>query len=136
MYRRSHLTNPTKTIFLWLLVALIGLAGVSAGPVQSSGDGAAANHPYASLPLQAKEATGASRCVVCHASEVEGYSRSTMAHSLRRAGHEPDGSVSAHGTTITMHSSPTGYWQRWENGGDKTEYRIDYVIGSGAHASG
>ena len=59
-----------------------------------------------------------------------------MAHSLRRAGHEPDGSVSAHGTTITMHSSPTGYWQRWENGGDKTEYRIDYVIGSGAHASG
>jgi len=35
-----------------------------------------------------------------------------------------------------MHSSPTGYWQRWENGGDTAHYRIDYVIGSGIHASG
>ncbi|MGA8232362.1 MAG: c-type cytochrome [Candidatus Acidiferrales bacterium] len=59
-----------------------------------------------------------------------------MAHSLRRAGREPDGSVSAHGTTVTIHSSPTGDWQRWENGGDETDYRIDYVIGSGTHASG
>jgi tetratricopeptide (TPR) repeat protein len=35
-----------------------------------------------------------------------------------------------------MHSSPTAYWQRWENGGEKTQYRVDYVIGSGNHASG
>ncbi|MGB6431389.1 MAG: c-type cytochrome [Candidatus Acidiferrales bacterium] len=59
-----------------------------------------------------------------------------MAHSLRRAGQEPDGTVSAQGSTITMHSSPTGYWQHWENGGDRSDYRVDYVIGSGAHASG
>ncbi len=59
-----------------------------------------------------------------------------MAHSLRRAGREPDGSVTAHGSTITMYSSPTGYWQVWENRGDRTEYHVDYVIGSGAHASG
>ena len=37
---------------------------------------------------------------------------------------------------ITMHSSPGGYWQRLESGGDVTNYRIDYVIGSGNHASG
>jgi photosynthetic reaction center cytochrome c subunit len=59
-----------------------------------------------------------------------------MAHALRRAGKEPDGTVSANGSTITMHSSPEGFFQRWENGGDKTEYRVDYVIGSGEHASG
>ncbi len=59
-----------------------------------------------------------------------------MAHALRRAGQEPDGTVSAHGTKITIHSSPTGYWQTWENGGDKTDYRVDYVVGSGEHASG
>jgi photosynthetic reaction center cytochrome c subunit len=59
-----------------------------------------------------------------------------MAHSLRRAGREPDGSVIAHGTTVTIHSSPTGDWQLWENGGDKTDYRVDWVIGSGTHANG
>jgi hypothetical protein len=59
-----------------------------------------------------------------------------MAHSLRRPGQEPDGSVSAHGSKITMHSTPAGYWQRWENGGDQSEYHIDWVVGSGNHASG
>jgi photosynthetic reaction center cytochrome c subunit len=59
-----------------------------------------------------------------------------MAHALRRAGRQPDGVVTAHGSTITMHSSPTGFYQTWENGGDKREYRVDYVIGSGEHASG
>jgi photosynthetic reaction center cytochrome c subunit len=59
-----------------------------------------------------------------------------MAHALRRAGNEPDGTVNANGTKITIHSSPTGYWQTWENAGDRTDYRVDYVIGSGEHASG
>jgi tetratricopeptide (TPR) repeat protein len=125
--------SAAKNACSWLFVTLIVLAGFSLGRGQSASNTAATQTP---LRQQADEATGASRCVVCHASEVEGYSRSAMAHSLRRAGREPDGSVTAHGSTITMHSSPTGYWQRWENGGDKTEYRIDYVIGSGTHASG
>jgi photosynthetic reaction center cytochrome c subunit len=59
-----------------------------------------------------------------------------MAHSLRRPGQEPDGTVTSHGSKITMYSTPTGYWQRWENGGDQSEYRIDWVVGSGNHASG
>jgi hypothetical protein len=82
------------------------------------------------------EATGARRCAVCHAGEVEGYSRSAMAHSLRRAGHEPDGTVNANGAKITMHSLPTGFWQRWQDGSAQADYRVDYVIGSGNHASG
>ena len=59
-----------------------------------------------------------------------------MAHSLRRAGQEPEGTVEANGSKITMHSSPSGYWQHWENAGDSSDYRVDYVIGSGNHASG
>jgi hypothetical protein len=59
-----------------------------------------------------------------------------MAHALRPAGQELDGVVDANGTRISMHSSPTGFWQSWENGGDHTDYRVDYVIGSGEHASG
>jgi tetratricopeptide (TPR) repeat protein len=85
---------------------------------------------------QLREPTGADRCLFCHAAEVRGYSRSAMAHVLRRAGQEPDGIVSGNGTKITIHSSATGYWQSWENGGDKRTYRVDFVIGSGEHASG
>jgi hypothetical protein len=127
--------SARKNACSWLFVTLIVLAGVSLGRGQSASD-TAPKHDTQTPLRQADEPTGASRCVVCHASEVQGYSRSAMAHSLRRAGREPDGSVSAHGTTVTIRSSPTGYWQRWENGGDKTDYRIDYVIGSGTHASG
>ena len=73
---------------------------------------------------------------MCHPSEVEGYARSSMAHALRRAGREPEGTVTAQGSTITMRSTAEGFFQGWENGGDKSEYRVDYVIGSGEHASG
>jgi len=59
-----------------------------------------------------------------------------MAHSLRRAAREPEGFVEAHGSKITMRSSRDGYFQRWESGGETSEYRIDYVIGSGTHAAG
>jgi hypothetical protein len=62
--------------------------------------------------------------MLCHASEVEGYSCSAMAHSPGRASQEPEDTVSAHGSRITMRSSPTGYWQHWENGGDSSDYRI------------
>jgi hypothetical protein len=79
---------------------------------------------------------GASRCQFCHAAEVEGYARSAMAHSLRRAGQEPEGTVETPDAKITMHSSAIGSWQRLESDGDITDYRIDYVIGSGTHASG
>jgi photosynthetic reaction center cytochrome c subunit len=89
----------------------------------------------ADIPLPG-EPTGASRCQVCHASEVEGYARSAMAHSLRRAGEGPEGAVSTSDAKITMFSTPDGYWQRLESAGNKTTYRVDYVIGSGNHANG
>jgi len=91
------------------------------------------SHSASTLPL---EPPGASRCLFCHPSEVKGYGESAMAHSLRRAGKEPDGTVKANGSRITMHLSSTGFWQRWENAGDTTDYHVDWVIGSGSHAQG
>jgi len=89
----------------------------------------------AAIPLPG-EPTGASRCKVCHASEVEGHARSAMAHSLRRAEAEPAGSVTTADTKITMYSTPSGSWQRLESAGNVSTYHIDYVIGSGNHANG
>ena len=120
---------------------LLGALGVLVATVSSgqgqSNNGATAGF-YAQVPAQhvVSEPAGASRCEFCHRSEVEGYARSAMAHSLRRAGHEPEGKSIPPSTKITMYSSPTGYWQRLERGGEVTNYRIDYVIGSGNHASG
>lgn len=85
---------------------------------------------------QLTEPTGASRCQFCHRGEVEGYSQSAMAHSLRRAGPEPDGTLETPDAKITMHSSSARYWQKLQSHGETTDYRIDYVIGSGNHAAG
>ncbi len=115
-----------------VLVALMGI--ISSGRGQSSSSEAHAVSQV-SMPQVVSEPAGAGRCRTCHRVEVEGYARSAMAHSLRRAGHEPDGMVSAANAKITMHSSPTGYWQHWQSGTDVINYRIDYVIGSGNHAS-
>jgi photosynthetic reaction center cytochrome c subunit len=89
----------------------------------------------ATIPLPG-EPTGASRCKVCHAAEVEGYAPSAMAHSLRRAAEEPPGTVITPDVRITMYSTPAGYWQRLESAGTVSTYHVDYVIGSGNHANG
>ena len=136
--RRAHLTLKKQPLLLVLLLSaiLILLIYIPSGLGQSAS-------PDRSMPVGRSvarelpsEPTGSARCVLCHRAEVEGYARSAMAHSLRRAGNEPDGSVNANGTKITAHSSPAGYWQLWENGGDKQDYRVDYVVGSGNHAAG
>src|ERR1035438_4438223 len=125
----------TPPIVIVVPVILLGM--VSSGRGQSSDRNPARPKAGVSRASQlANEPADASRCEFCHHSEVEGYARSAMAHSLRRPGREPDGTVEAPDARITMHSSPTRYWQRLESGGDTTSYRIDYVIGSGNHASG
>jgi len=90
------------------------------------------------LPLSLSFGSSTNPCATCHPREVEGYSRSAMAHSLRRAGGEPEGSL-AHtfsGTNFTVYSKPDGLWQRMEREGDLSDYRVEYVVGSGRHASG
>ena len=116
-----------------LLVVLgIGFSGHG----QSGNRGVAPSEVQDATPETMREPSGASRCQFCHAAEVEGYARSAMAHSLRRAGREAEGTVDTADAKITMHSSASGYWQSLQSAGDETKYRIDYVIGSGNHASG
>ena len=80
----------------------------------------------------------ANPCASCHPKEAEGYSHSAMAHSLRRPAKEPEGSFdhSLSATKFTIYSNATGLWQQMERDGDVSDYRVDYVIGSGRHASG
>jgi photosynthetic reaction center cytochrome c subunit len=125
-----------RTPLLLLVLLAVLLCNVSSGRGQSINVNAVHSKPQIPTLQLLSEPAGASRCQFCHRSEVEGYARSAMAHSLRRAGREPDGTVEASDTKITMYSSPTGYWQRLQSGRDATNYRIDYVIGSGNHASG
>lgn len=119
-----------------LSLAILAFLSDGGSPVQ----GQSLSNPVLDKSPQAirlpVEPLGASRCQVCHSSEVEGYARSAMAHSLRRADQEPNGAVSTRETKIDIHSSPSGYWQRLESAGEIQNYRIDYVIGSGNHASG
>src|SRR5580704_18411720 len=134
--RRSRLTTAISQVSTGLAVMVVSLGIASATQSQSAASTAA---EHSSPPPSQQPATapaGGSRCVTCHPAEVAGYARSAMAHSLRRPAQEPDGIVTAHGSKITMYSAPTGYWQRWENGGDRSEYHIDWVVGSGNHASG
>jgi photosynthetic reaction center cytochrome c subunit len=128
--------NPKYTRRRRLGALGVLVAIVSSGQGQSNNSATA--RFYAPVPAQqiVSEPAGASRCQFCHPSQVEGYARSAMAHSLRRAAQEPVGTVNTPEEKITMYSSPTGYWQRLESGGDVTNHRIDYVIGSGNHASG
>ncbi len=136
-HRLHRYFNATPmTVLLLLFQAVIFLASVTLARAQIAGASPAKPEILPNPLPQLSEPTGADRCIFCHPAEVQGYARSAMAHALRRAGKEPDGTVTAHGTKITMHSSPTGFWQGWENGGDHADYRVDYVIGSGEHASG
>lgn len=76
-------------------------------------------------------------CQVCHPKQVEGYLHYSMAHSLRRPIHEPSGSFqNDFGTSFTTYSNGLGTWQRIENAAEVSNYRIEYVIGSGKHAFG
>ncbi len=125
-----------KRVFSLVLICLTIFLGFASSGKGQSRVATVISDAIVSPPQIARAPAGASRCQFCHAAEVEGYARSAMAHSLRRAATEPDGVVNTPDAKITMHSSPEGYWQRLESGGDVTNYRIGYVIGSGNHASG
>src|SRR5277367_789420 len=137
---RARRTIAIAHVAPWLAVVLVFLGNPATIRSQSAATTAAHDATPAVLqqppPSPSASPTGAERCAVCHPSEVEGYARSSMARALRRAGREPEGTVTAQGSTITMRSTAEGFFQGWENGGDKSEYRVDYVIGSGEHASG
>ncbi len=94
---------------------------------------AAAAGAHSSVTAPPTDPTG---CRKCHAEEVDGFQRSKMAQSMRLGGQEPEGVVKVPGTVITMSNDTRGSWQNLQHEGNKTPYHVDYVIGSGTHASG
>lgn len=110
LLRRDGVPSSAQHCSLKLYVILVFLVNILPAHAQSGGD---ARAPSPTHP-QLRQPTGADRCLFCHAAEVQGYSRTGMAHALRRAGQEPDGVVSRNGTKITIHSSATGSsgWRR------------------------
>jgi hypothetical protein len=76
-------------------------------------------------------------CASCHPKEVAGYARTPMGMSLRSPIAEPDGSLehARSGTRFLIRSNRSGLFQRMQHDGENSDYRIDYVIGSGTHAS-
>jgi hypothetical protein len=92
------------------LLGALGVLVVTVSSGQGQSNNNATAHFYAQTSAQqiVSEPTGASRCQFCHPSEVEGYARSAMAHSLRRAAQEPAGTVDTPDEKITMYSLPAG----------------------------
>ena len=76
-------------------------------------------------------------CQSCHPQEVAGYARTGMGRSLHAAVTERDGDFvhAKSGSHFLIRSTRAGVFQRMEQGGETLDYRIDYVIGSGNHAS-
>jgi hypothetical protein len=75
-------------------------------------------------------------CIRCHKEEVNSFARSKMARSMRLPSQEPDGVVHAPEANLRVYSNRDGTWQTLESHGHTENYRVDYVIGSGTHASG
>src|SRR5437899_1584494 len=76
-------------------------------------------------------------CESCHPKEAKNYVRTGMGRSLRSPRGEPNGSfehTSSH-TGFLIRSNRSGLFQRMTHDGENWDYRIDYVIGSGNHAS-
>lgn len=76
-------------------------------------------------------------CESCHVQQVTGYLRTGMGQSLRTASREPDGDFrpAKSNTEFLIRSNQSGLFQRMQQAGLRLDYRIDYVIGSGNHAS-
>ena len=55
---------------------------------------------------------------------------------MRLPAQEPEGIVSTSQTTLRTYSNRDGTWQTLQSHGATETYRVDYVIGSGTHASG
>lgn len=53
-----------------------------------------------------RQPQGSDRCVLCHKTEVDGYANSAMAHSLRHAQQEPQGTVNISDGKITAFPLP------------------------------
>jgi photosynthetic reaction center cytochrome c subunit len=134
MPSRPHLT-PHKAILISVAALIFVLTSTSA--TRRPSDGVAGKSAAATNNTDQTPIRGSERCAFCHQSEVEGYALSAMAHALRRAAQsEPSGEVNLPNTKITATNETSGYHQQLRGPGESENYKIDYVVGSGNHASG
>jgi hypothetical protein len=130
-------SESMRMLFQTRAEAVCGLAGV----LCLGGSMLIERSPVVAGAVAARE-TGASEadegqaCIRCHKEEVNGFARSKMAHSMRLPTHEPEGMVRAPQATLRMYSNQDGTWQTLVSHDHTENYRVDYVIGSGTHASG
>jgi hypothetical protein len=93
--------------------------------------------PRAAILLIIPFAAFSHPCESCHPKEVKSYARTGMGRSLHASRAEPDGGFEhdKSKTSFLIRSNKTGLFQRMTHAGENWDYRIDYVIGSGNHAS-
>jgi hypothetical protein len=114
--------------------ALTALFCFAASP--ADGQVQVAKHKDASKKSSASVSDEGDDCIDCHEKEVNGFARSKMSQSMRLPLREPDGLIQIPASIIRVHSDRDGTWQTLEGHGQTERYRVDYVIGSGTHASG
>lgn len=117
-----------------LIAGCVLLLSAGAFPRSTS---AGAPKPAPKRTSEAKEDIDPEHCGKCHSEEVSGFARSAMAHSMRLAGTEPAGVVTAASATLQILPGKEGTWQEIRTAsGETSRHRVDYVVGSGAHAQG
>jgi hypothetical protein len=92
--------------------------------------------PAIGAAARVSDADDEDACYFCHKDAVDGFARSEMGLSMRLPAYEPDGVVRTPQATLREVSNREGTWQTLESHGVTETYRVDYVIGSGTHASG
>lgn len=77
-------------------------------------------------------------CAACHRKEVEGYQKTGMGRSLHKVARQPSGSFThaVSGSEFTIRSTPKGMTHTIEREDAGGTFPVDYVIGSGNHATG
>jgi hypothetical protein len=128
LVRMLFLSRAKAVCGLACLLCLAGAIGVMRTPIVAGA--------VTGQEASASSASEEDACIDCHKDEVNGFARSKMAHSMRLPSHEPEGSVHAPQANLRMVSNKDGTWQNLESHGHAETYRVDYVIGSGTHASG
>jgi hypothetical protein len=132
-----HLRNQARTASA--LTVMLCLAGPPCALKAGSpviGQDQVTKHEDAAKKSSAPASDEGEDCVDCHSAEVNGFARSKMSQSMRVPSREPEGLVQIPSATIRVHSDRDGTWQILESHDQSEKYRVDYVIGSGTHASG
>lgn len=77
-------------------------------------------------------------CAACHPRETAGFEKTAMAHSLSAVSVPPAGGFrdAFSGTSFDTRVLSSGVWQILQRPGESETVRLQYVIGSGAHAFG